>query len=153
MGQRPHEHPTPKAFFSADHRECDTLWTRVESAIESKDPAGIAASWAAFDTAMRRHFSMEEQVLFPAVESAMGMPPDGGPTAVMRSEHDQMRGVLDAMNQSLESGNVQDVLDHGDTLHILVQQHNVKEESVLYPMCDEALGANWTKLADTLDRY
>ena len=153
MGHRPHDHTTPKAFFSADHRECDTLWTRVENAVDAKDEAQIRATWTAFDTAMRRHFSMEEEVLFPAVESAMGMPAGGGPTAVMRDEHDQMRGVLDAMNQALESGNVNDVLDHGDTLLILVQQHNVKEETVLYPMCDEALGVNWTKLADTLDRY
>jgi len=29
---------------------------------------------------------------------------------------------------------------HAETLHILMQQHNMKEEQVLYPMTDRLLG-------------
>ncbi|MDC0358952.1 hemerythrin domain-containing protein, partial [Oligoflexia bacterium] len=95
--------------------------------------------------AMRRHFAMEEEVLFPAFENASGMS-QGGPTFVMRMEHDQMRGVLDQMGTLMAAGNFEDVKDQGDTLLMLIQQHNIKEEGMLYPMCDEHLEQIWPQL-------
>ena len=34
------------------------------------------------------------------------------------------------------------MLDHGDTLLMIAQQHNVKEENILYPMADDALASH-----------
>lgn len=150
---RPGEHPAPKAFFTSDHRECDALWSSVENAINDGDEAKARSAWEKFETMMRRHFRMEEEVLFPAVEDATGMPADAGPTAVMRSEHSQMRGLLDQMAAAMRAGDLRDVLDHGDTLLMIAQQHNLKEESVLYPMCDDALGEHWGSIAGKLESY
>jgi iron-sulfur cluster repair protein YtfE (RIC family) len=38
-----------------------------------------------------------------------------------------------------------------ETLLILMQQHNMKEENILYPMCDQALGAEAERLGAKLD--
>lgn len=134
-------------FFSADHQHCDALWAAVEEAADGRDAAAVAAAFAIFDRAMRRHMDMEEQVLFPAFEKVTGM--TMGPTRVMRAEHDQMRGLLVQM----ASATHQAMLDHGDTLLMLIQQHNVKEEGILYVMCDAHLSAEWPGIAAALSRY
>jgi hemerythrin-like domain-containing protein len=138
------------AFFTADHRACDDLWAAVENAGEASDGAALQAAFAAFDQAMRRHLDMEEQVLFPAFEARTGM--TMGPTRVMRHEHDQMRGLLTQMAQAAGS-DPESVLDHGDTLLMLIQQHNMKEEGMLYPMCDGHLRQGWGEIATKLARY
>lgn len=138
------------AFFTSDHRACDDLWAAVEAAGEAGDGAAVQAAFAAFDQAMRRHLDMEEQVLFPAFEARTGI--TMGPTRVMRHEHDQMRGLLSQMAQAAGS-DPESVLDHGDTLLMLIQQHNMKEEGMLYPMCDAHLRAGWAEIAGQLARY
>lgn len=141
----------PIAFFTADHRRCDGLWAAVEAAAEAGDSAKSAAAWQEFDKAMRRHFDMEEQVLFPAFERATGM--QGGPTMVMRMEHQQVRGLLDQMASAAARSDWDTVVDQGDTLLMLLQQHNVKEEGILYPMAEQHLAAAWTEVAAQLARF
>lgn len=133
---------TISTFFTDDHRACDAAWTEVERLVDAGDPDGPAA-FHRFAAAMERHFRMEEDVLFPAFEAATGM--SGGPTAVMRMEHEQMRGLLRQMASAADA-DPEALLDQGDTLLMLVQQHNVKEEGMLYPMCDVRLGGHEDEL-------
>ena len=141
----------PKTFFEGDHRRCDALWSQVEGAVDAGAHEGDA--WRVFADAMERHFQMEEEVLFPRLEERTGMPPGAGPTAVMRAEHAQMRGLLAQMDAVAQRGDWEELLDHGDTLLMLTQQHNVKEEGILYPMADQALGAVWEGLRTELARF
>ncbi len=131
-------------FFMGDHRACDAGWADLENALDAGQTADVGAKWQAFQGQMLRHLAMEEQVLFPAFEAATGM--TSGPTQVMRMEHDQMRGVLAQMATAVEGGDFQNVLDLGDTLLMLIQQHNQKEEGVLYPMAGQHLADQWTAL-------
>ena len=138
------------AFFTADHRRCDALWTLVEAAADEGDGPRVQRRCADFDAAVRLHLALEEEVLFPAFEDASGMH-GGGPTHVMRAEHQQMRGVLEQMARAAASGDVDGVVDHGDTLLMLMQQHNVKEEGMLYPMAARLLGGPaWGPLGEAL---
>jgi iron-sulfur cluster repair protein YtfE (RIC family) len=138
-------------FFSHDHRACDELWGTVERAGVKGDKAVARQAWEAFQSAMRRHFAMEEEVLFPAFEAATGM--RGGPTMVMREEHVQMRSLLDRMAAQAASGDFAGLVDMGDTLLMLIQQHNIKEEGMLYPMAEQALGGRWAEVAARLKAY
>lgn len=138
----------PLDHFSADHRLCDEMWAAVEAAAGEGDNPRTLAIFAEFAARMRRHFAMEEAVLFPAIEDATGM--RGGPTQVMRVEHVQMRNVIDQMATAAAASDVEAVLDHGDTLLMLIQQHNVKEEGILYPMADQALAASWGQLVERI---
>jgi hemerythrin-like domain-containing protein len=144
--------PGPHAFFTDDHRACDALWAELEGALNANEDARARELWPKFDEAMRRHFDMEEEVLFPALEQVTRMP-GMGPTQVMRREHAQMRAVLDQMADDVQAGNLEGVLDHGDTLLMLVQQHNVKEESMLYPMAEQALSGHWDAITKQLAKY
>ncbi len=137
-------------FFSDDHRECDELWAALEGAVTAKDQAKTATLWPAFSARLLKHLKMEEDVLFPAFEAATGM--RGGPTMVMRGEHTQMRGVLAEMERRVASGDLDGLLDQGDTLLMLIQQHNAKEEGMLYPMAEQALSEQWPALAAKLSQ-
>jgi hemerythrin-like domain-containing protein len=135
-------------FFTEDHRACDRAWAAVEAAVDAGDAEQVAVLFHAFDAAMRRHLSWEEDVMFPAFERATGM--THGPTTVMRREHGQMRGMLDQMKAALDGGDPDLVGDLGDTLLMLIQQHNMKEEHMLYPMAERALSPTWTLLQTQL---
>ena len=137
--------------FRQDHRRCDECWAGVEAAVEAGKAEDIAAAWQRFDRAQRRHLELEEEILFPAFEAATGM--TQGPTEVMRGEHAQIRGLLDQMDATLAAGDTQELLDLGDTLMLLIQQHNQKEEHMLYPMSDRALDAQWAGLQAELKRF
>ncbi len=141
----------PVPFFTTDHRACDAIWAEVEAAVDVGDDAAAAAAWTRFDAAMRRHLTMEEEVLFPALQDAgmRGM----GPIQVMLMEHQQMRAMLDRMAQCASDGDYETLADEGDTLLMVIQQHNIKEEGILYPMAAQMLGARWPELAERLERY
>ena len=97
-----------------------------------------------FQKELETHFCTEEEVLFPAFEATTGM--TGGPTQMMRFEHAQMRDLMDQMRVALSGRNDDNFAGAAETLLILMQQHNMKEENILYPMCDRSLAAQ----ADTL---
>ncbi len=142
---------TLSSFFLQDHRDCDADWVSVEKALNQGDAESGRAAWTAFEKAMLRHFAMEEEVLFPAFEQATGM--TQGPTAVMRMEHEQMKGLLKQIGAAIDSGDFDEAMDQGDTLLMVIQQHNVKEEGVLYPMSENTLAATWDDMKSRLEQY
>jgi iron-sulfur cluster repair protein YtfE (RIC family) len=132
-----------------DHRHCDDLFADAEAAANAGDVAKAAACFATFVEAMEAHLGGEEAILFPEFEAATGMT-HGGPTAVMRMEHEQMRALLSRMQSAIGGNDLDDFLGLGETLNILIQQHNMKEEQMLYPMCDRALGERAAALCERL---
>jgi iron-sulfur cluster repair protein YtfE (RIC family) len=139
-------------FFAQDHRDCDARWADVEELLDTSDIDTARMAWQKYDASMRRHLAMEEEVLFPAFDARSGMG-GGGPTAMMRMEHQQMRGLLDQIGEAMEAGDAQEAMDIGDTLLMMTQQHNVKEEGMLYPMAENILARDWAVLAAELEKY
>jgi len=74
-----------------------------------------------------------------------------GPTQMMRSEHSQMRQLFDDMAQALEQKNKDQYLGTAETLMMLMQQHNMKEEQMLYPMTEQVLGGDAAAVLDRID--
>ena len=126
------------AFMAEDHRRCDELFAEAEQAVDRGDWELAAMRAREFLRAMEEHFRMEENVLFPAFEEATGM--TQGPTQVMRQEHEQMRSLFRELEEAVQSASSDDYLGSAETLLIMMQQHNMKEEGVLYPMSDRQLG-------------
>jgi hemerythrin-like domain-containing protein len=125
-------------FLGNDHRACDDLFASAETAVAQKKWDSARELFGSFQTAMAHHFAMEEDMLFPAFEVRTGM--NAGPTQVMRMEHEQMRGLLREMASAVAAGNQNGFLGLSETLNMLMQQHNLKEENMLYPMSDRVLG-------------
>ena len=121
-----------------EHRCCDESFAATEEAAQTGDLLRCRTDFRQFQAAMEHHFEKEEAMLFPAFEQVSGN--TMGPTRVMRLEHRQMRETLAEMDGALASGDLEDFLGQAETLLILMQQHNIKEEQILYPMCDRFLG-------------
>jgi len=130
------------------HKHCDDLFAAAESAVAAADWAQAAPLFGGFAAALENHFHTEETVLFPTFEAATGM--SGGPTQVMRYEHAQMRDLCAQMADALAARSADGFAGAAETLLILMQQHNMKEENILYPMCDHALDRSGGELASAI---
>ncbi|MGK5090980.1 hemerythrin domain-containing protein [Deltaproteobacteria bacterium TL4] len=124
-------------FMSRDHARCDQFYADGEAAVLDNKLEDASELLHAFALNLRRHFAMEERIAFPAFEKQTGMM--GGPTQVMRMEHEQMLNTLPEIDEALDDQDYDTVLGIGETLLILMQQHNMKEENILYPMIDQHL--------------
>ena len=123
---------TIPSYMTARHRHCDQSFIAAESAVAAANWSLARQQWQQFSTDLEHHLNQEEQVLFPAFEDATGM--TMGPTQVMRGEHIQMRQLVDEMSQALTAQDKKKFLGLSETMMILMQQHNMKEEQMLYPM-------------------
>ena len=132
-----------------DHRRCDELFAASEAAAQQGNMDDAQTSFEWFKVGMERHFRMEEEGFFKDLDRAMGLG-GGGPVAVMRDEHQQIRGLLRRMADALTGANQEAYLGAADTLVYLMEQHNMKEEHMLYPMAQNALGADMDSLLQRL---
>ena len=78
---------------------------------------------------------LEEELLFVHLEPHLGT--QGGPLAVMRAEHDEIKGGLSQLPQLQNLDEAQNLL-----LHIIAvaREHFAKEERILYQMAEQTLG-------------
>lgn len=128
---------TIRSLLAKHHDHCDELFASTEEAANADDWPLCAERLREFASALESHFIAEETLLFPAFEAATGM--SGGPTTVMRGEHVQMRELVAALGQATHAGAADDFFGASETLVIFMEQHNRKEEGILYPMCDERI--------------
>jgi hemerythrin-like domain-containing protein len=136
------------ATMTGDHRACDERFAAAEGAASSGDWTQAATEFAAFRSAMERHFTVEEETLFPAFESHTGM--SAGPTEVMRMEHAEMRELFERLAAAATARDADEFLGLTETLNLLMQQHNMKEEQVLYALMDESLSGEAESLLASL---
>ena len=128
---------TISAFMQHNHRQCDALYAAAEEAVANQDWAAANAGWLAFTSELNTHITdREEGRLFPALEAANG---PAGPIAMMRMEHEQIRALVAQINDALAAQEQQRFLGLGETLMMLTQQHNMKEENILYPIMDQII--------------
>ncbi|MDP2882657.1 MAG: hemerythrin domain-containing protein [Azonexus sp.] len=140
---------TIRSFMTEDHRRCDDLFAEAEQAVSKGSLELALVAFGHFRSAMLAHFDCEEKTLFPTFEARTGM--RMGPTQVMRMEHEQLRGLMDDAINALKNANADDYLGQADTLVIMMQQHNMKEENMLYPMCDQHLIAELPAVLERLE--
>lgn len=138
---------TIKEFLTDDHSRCDELFAAMEDSA-SKSIEGAKDAFNAFRDATERHFQMEERVMFLEFEQKTGM--TQGPTAIMRHEHSQMRNLLSEMAKAIEEKNKDKFFGNSETLMILMQQHNMKEEQMLYTMAQQRLSAESPRIVDMM---
>lgn len=124
-------------YLETDHHRCDARLAIAESCIGKRQWETADTAFEEFRSSLLHHLDMEEQVLFPAFEQTPGTP--SGPTIMMRAEHEQIRQIVVAMGDALRARDAEEFSAAADILHIMMGQHNMKEESILYPMADRFL--------------
>jgi hemerythrin-like domain-containing protein len=145
---------TPIALLKREHVIIASLidgLRGVRNALERGEtvPPKVLYQVVAFmhEFADRRHHAKEEDTLFPAMVRA-GVPERGGPIPVMLAEHDQGRAAVAALERATDA-----YVEHGPaeydaiisaiaTITTLYTDHIFKEDNILYPMAESALGAD-----------
>jgi len=123
--------------MTGQHRCCDDDFAAAEAAVSEQNWTEAERQWGLFSSNLEVHLTNEEETLFPQFEQVTGS--TGGPTSVMRLEHIQMREMVVSMTDALQAKDCEEYLGLSETLMILMQQHNMKEEQMLYPMTQQAL--------------
>jgi len=139
---------TIKEFLTQDHSRCDEFFAMMEDKA-NKSLSDAKEAYEEFAAATERHFQMEERVMFAEFETKTGM--TQGPTAMMRHEHSQMRNLITQMSEALEADDKDKFFGLSETLMILMQQHNMKEEQMLYTMAQQHLSADSPRIVDMME--
>ncbi|TVO68544.1 hemerythrin domain-containing protein [Sedimenticola selenatireducens] len=126
--------------MARDHRHCDEFFAEAEELISQGDWEQGRAKFNEFRDATENHFSMEEGILFPKFEQRTGQ--TMGPTQMMRMEHTQMRQLLADMEAAVTHEDDERYLGLSETMMMVMQQHNMKEEQMLYPMTDQVFAGD-----------
>lgn len=134
-----------------DHRQCDDLFVEIEQTVMQKAWEEAESVSLTFERAMMRHFGIEEEQLFPAMEQASAQA--NAPVRVMTMEHDQMRHLIAKLRSAIGEREKERALGISETLLVTMQQHNMKEENVLYPMADRLVPALAADLAQGMMEY
>lgn len=134
--------------FTQEHHRCDRLLAQAERRVAAGDWSAAATAVADLGAAMEHHFALEEGVLFPELAQVFRVAEN--PIEIMVAEHAQLRALLKDLHQAAAERAQPDALGVLETLHLLVQQHNYKEEGVLYPMADGALPERGAAIAALL---
>lgn len=137
-------------YLAAEHRACDAHYLEAERHILDRDWEAASDAFGRFACALEQHLQGEEALLFPAVERLMGS--GAGPTAVMRMEHGHIRLLVQRMADAIDAHDANACFDHADSLRILMHQHNLKEENVLYPTALHLLGPAAQPLLEQMRR-
>ena len=148
---------SPLAPLAEDHvvalakmAALDTATTAIAACGTSADTLAVLADFRSFlDGPITRHFKQEEVALFPPLEAVIGS--EGGPTAVMRHEHQELYGSFDEFRRlASEAASVPLGATPASALELqrvarqigsYLGQHIHKEDSVLLPMCHRFLPA------------
>jgi len=129
---------TLSSYLAADHDHCDALMRSADEQVRAGHWLAARQAMGAFQGALERHLLVEERVLFPAFEAALGRATS--PTDAMCGEHLRIRAVAQRMAESVIDRDGRAFAIHAEVLLLVLHQHGEKEEGVLYPMMERVLG-------------
>ena len=130
---------TVNQYMTKDHRSCDEEFADLENIVDGGDFGKAETLFKTFKEHMEHHFSMEEQVMFKEFNNCSG----GGcnPTSVMIMEHEQMRNLFAQMEDAIAKKDKNQFLGASENLLFVMQQHNMKEEQIMYNLVDNSLNS------------
>ncbi len=125
--------------YAADHDRLDAHFNLYRSLKRVNVPEA-KVNFREFKFGLQRHIIWEEEILFPLFEQKTGIT-TGGPTEVMRREHQLILHHLEAIHARVRVQDPETDEDEELLLNILTA-HNLKEEKILYPAIDRAIGGS-----------
>ena len=126
--------PTITDALLGEHGVIYTLLEHLTSRpFDSAEDARIQAAELA--AGLATHARIEDDLLFVALEGPLG--PDGGPLAVMRTEHAEVEATLERLAQVEDVQEAEALAGH---LVKVAREHFEKEEQILFPMAAQLLG-------------
>ncbi|HLD73032.1 MAG TPA: hemerythrin domain-containing protein [Candidatus Nanoarchaeia archaeon] len=100
------------------------------------------------------HHAKEEKILFPEINR---QDEDGkmhcNPISQMLYEHELGRGFVKGMREGLAKRDKERLVSNALNYSQLLEEHIFKENQILYPMAEEAIGKpDWEKIAEKFEK-
>lgn len=127
-------------IMTKDHRDCDLFFEKIDQLIQKKDFDKIVKTLSTWKMKNFNHFEIEENLLFKELEAKIGskIPP----VQMMEHEHIQIRNLICETIDNFNLDDIKTFLGNIDTCFMMIQQHNIKEEQILYPLIDRELNSS-----------
>ena len=117
----------------------------TKSPVQDKGAGYMEEALDFFDTELRKHFHREEQILFPAVETHLGV--EKSPTQLLLKEHAEVWRLYDHLKDKVtkfqkEPSNdaiAAEINETGKRLVSLLEEHIRKEDESLVPLAKSLL--------------
>ncbi len=122
--------------FVGEHAVFYAQFSHLEKTVPTArrlDEVQVQAAFLA--AALESHAGLENELLFDSLEPRLGA--QSGPLAVMRAEHDEIKGSFSRFPQLQTLDEAQNLLLH---VVAVAREHFAKEEQILYPMAEQVLG-------------
>jgi len=138
-------HPTLTELLEADHARLDGILAQLEKQLAARDIGAVATAHL-FAWGMKRHVTLEDEVLFPLYEKRTGLS-IADHVRQIAVEHATVRHYLGllvsaadkAMNPKTRAEGMDDI-DHVRTgLVGVLEEHDAREERLLFPTIDHTL--------------
>lgn len=139
------------SYLERDHARCDALLRTTQQSVRGADWRQARLDMAAFQHALERHLLIEERILYPAFERAIGRAVS--PTAAMRGEHLRIRAVAQRLSDTVLARDMGSFVQHAESLLLTLHQHSEKEEGVLYPMIERVLARSSAELVGAMRAF
>ena len=134
-----------------EHSLYEGLLTWCQDAVEMEDWETVGRVFNELVTHLKRHMALEEEVLYPAYESAPHAPQ--GPTTALREEHTGIVRLVQDMARIIttrDSGHVLESLAH---LEYQMIKHHEKEEDIFLPLASHILNDSQDKLLRKMSEF
>lgn len=138
-------------YLTQDHARCDILFRNTQQAVRGAHWVEARRAMAAFQHALERHMLIEERILYPAFERAIGRA--ASPTDAMRADHLRIRAMAQRLSDAVAACDMDAFISHAESLLLLQHQHSEREEGVLYPMIERVLVHNSAEVLGAMQAY
>jgi hypothetical protein len=130
-------------YLIADQTRCDDALMQLKAEVTRKKWNVASAAFEQFNSALERHFKMEESVVFAAFENS-------GPASAVRREHQTLRVILGCIWEDVRQHDAHHFFGHVDTLRVVLRHQYSRKKSALYAMLDSLLSDRSDEIIDTI---
>ena len=134
-----------------EHSLYENLISQCQEAAEIEDWGTVNLAFKELITHLKRHMALEEEVLYPAYESAPHAPQ--GPTTALREEHSNIVRMIRDMARVIKTRDSEHALECLAHLEIQMIKHHEKEEDIFLPMASHILNSSHDKLLRKLAEF
>ena len=134
-----------------EHSLYEDLLSECRDSAEAEDWVNVQLIFEQLVTHLKRHIVLEEEVLYPAYESAPHAPQ--GPTTALREEHSAIIRLLRDLAQVIGTRDSEQLLESLAYLENRMIKHHEKEEDIFLPMASHILNAGRDELLRKLGEF
>ncbi|MDD5032392.1 MAG: hemerythrin domain-containing protein [Patescibacteria group bacterium] len=121
-------------FMDADHAYLDKLWVGFLG--EENNPESSSELLKRFKRHLLLHIELEDNFLFPLLNSHINMGINPGLLAMAKRDHRNIIKLLAMVEEAGLGRDIREIKAASRHLHRALEKHRLREDEIHYPVCD-----------------